>query len=121
LKYLILLAHGSRDQTWSQAFELMTTTLRERHANTLLAFMELSEPSFDDVVATAVEKGASQIDVLPLFLAKGRHLNHDIPQMCKHNTELHAINVNLLPPIGEDPRLAQVVIDIAEQALDEAS
>ena len=53
----------------------MTQTYGED--NVSLAYMELTSPSLEDAVAM-LGKDIRNIAVLPLFLAVGRHLRHDV-------------------------------------------
>lgn len=116
-EFTILLAHGSSDPDWGATFERMTHVLTSRQSNVKLAFMELSSPSMEEVIARAVVEGHSQFAVLPLFLAKGKHLKIDIPKKIDALEAQHAIKIRLLQPIGESPKLAAAMLDIVDDAL----
>ncbi len=112
---LLLVAHGSRDEGWSNAFQTMTLKAQSLNREVDLAFMELSSPSIEEVIANAVtHKGITQIQVLPLFLAVGKHLKHDIPEILDTLAHKFNITINLLPPIGEHPLLHQALAEIAQ-------
>jgi sirohydrochlorin cobaltochelatase len=106
---IIMLAHGSSNTSWSGAFEDMTEGLRKENPNAELAFMELSEPSLEDVVATSLSEGFDDFKVLPLFLARGRHLKKDVPLIIEALVEKHKIGIELLAPIGESPVMHKAI------------
>lgn len=109
---IILLAHGSSDQNWTDTFVELAKPATQKDQNTTLAFMELSTPSLECKVKEAKEEGYDRVVVLPLFLAKGRHLRKDVPAMLKDYEEKYAIETQLLAPIGEHPILAAALTDI---------
>jgi len=106
---MILLAHGSSDAQWAETFISLTASSREKHENIALAFMELNSPSLEDVTLQAIKNGYDHITVLPLFLAKGKHLKHDIPNQLKSLKSQYGISSKLLPPIGEENELSQAL------------
>lgn len=109
---LVLLAHGSSDEDWARPFFEMTKSVRDQHQNVKLAFMELSEPSMDSVVANAVKDGATHVSVLPLFLAKGRHLKKDVPAMLENYQSQFGVSTNLLTQMGDHPALSKAIEEI---------
>lgn len=115
----ILLAHGSSDPAWGETFAVMTAPVTRQYSNARLAFMELSSPTLDDVAEQAAEQGFEQIIVLPLFLATGRHLKKDIPDMLKNIEGRLGLRTQLLPPIGQHPALGSAILSIIEQTLSE--
>ncbi|KZZ60632.1 hypothetical protein A3762_03005 [Oleiphilus sp. HI0125] len=114
---IILLAHGSSNTSWSDAFFDMTKTLREQFDQADLAFMELSEPSLQDVCAHAASEGYEQIQVLPLFFATGRHLKKDVPNMIKEIKKDLSVDIKLLPAIGELPEFRDALMTIVQSKL----
>ncbi len=114
---IILLAHGSSDTNWSNTFVRLTEPACADNKHVALGFMELSEPSLEDCIAAAKEEGFTHVSVLPLFLAKGRHLKKDVPGMLKEYETKYSISSVLLPPIGEHPRLADALCDIIEETI----
>ncbi|MDX1453802.1 MAG: CbiX/SirB N-terminal domain-containing protein [Oleiphilaceae bacterium] len=116
-EYTILLAHGSSDPAWGATFEQLTAQLTDERDDVCLAFMELSSPTMDEVIQNLAEKGQKHFAVLPLFLAKGRHLKVDIPKQIDALESRLDVKIRLLPPIGESPKLAAAMLDIVNEAL----
>ncbi len=113
----ILLAHGSSDPNWSDTFVNLTAKACT-NAHTHLGFMELSEPSMETLAEQGVKQGCTHLRVLPLFLAKGRHLKVDIPKQLAALETRFGISTELLPPIGEHPQLAAALDSIIKETLE---
>ncbi len=114
----ILLAHGSRDPVWLETFRNLTAPALTGSADARLAFMELCPPSLEDSIRSATDDGITSIRVLPLFLARGRHLRQDIPKLIEQLQVRFAVEIELLPPIGEHPTLAQALEEIILETLE---
>ena len=117
-KKLVLLAHGSSSLEWSGAFESMTAQIRQQNEHAVIAFMELSSPSLQEVCAEAKSAGYQSIQVLPLFLAIGRHLKKDVPAMIAQYSQELDIDIELLAPIGQHPALSAAITQIASEYID---
>ena len=112
-KALILLAHGSRDPAWAAPFQMLTETLQAKHPQSqiALAFMELTEPSLTEVLKTWDQEGHTEVEVLPVFFAAGRHLKKDVPAQIEAFCEESSMKVTLREPIGAWPEIQAVMTD----------
>jgi sirohydrochlorin cobaltochelatase len=68
--------------------------------------------------ATAVEqlwaKGVRQVRVLPVFLASGKHLRVDLPQLIQDAQSKHpGLNVQVLPAVGLTEEVQNAVVNLA--------
>lgn len=117
----ILLAHGSRDPKWQTPFIDMTNAIKQQGNHTgstviiELAYMELCEPSLDQICKTFAQQGIKQVNVYPVFFAAGRHLRIDVPkQLSALEVELN-IKTTLYPPVGQErivqDAITQVIFD----------
>jgi len=109
---LIMLAHGSSNPSWSDAFFEMTEGVRSKFPAADLAFMELSTPTLHETCRKASSDGYTKIRVLPLFLSTGRHLKKDVPLMIEQLSDELKLDIQLLDAIGEQPRLRSAIVDI---------
>ena len=114
---IVLLAHGSSDERWAQTFVTLTRQACEDHSNVVLGFMELSEPSLEACIKEACDEGYQSVSVLPLFLAKGKHLHKDVPAMLERYSKQYDLPTRLLDPIGEHPALASAISSIIEDTV----
>lgn len=107
--HIILLAHGSPDPLWKQPFESLYEQAVGRYGRERcsLAFMELTTPTLEEVVANLPEQ-VTKVAVLPLFLAVGRHLRQDVPAQIA-SLQSDRLNLTLLAPIGEDELIKQAM------------
>ncbi|MFE8069634.1 CbiX/SirB N-terminal domain-containing protein [Marinobacteraceae bacterium S3BR75-40.1] len=116
---VILLAHGSSDANWQRTFEQLAAPTCQALPHARIAYMELCSPSLQDVVAQQVAEGAQAIKVVPLFLARGRHLRKDIPAMLADLQDAHpGVDMELTAPIGEAPALGEAVRSVVEGILE---
>lgn len=115
---LILFAHGSRDPAWAAPFESMRTRIVQA-APTVpceLAYLELMQPSFLQAVEKLVTAGVSHIRVLPVFLAVGKHLRVDLPELVEQALQVHTgLQFEVLPAAGESAALQNAVLALALQ------
>ncbi|MBS3804215.1 MAG: CbiX/SirB N-terminal domain-containing protein [Oleiphilaceae bacterium] len=114
---IVLLAHGSSDPRWCETFEALAAPTVEAVPGSVVAYMELAEPSMEKVIAEAVAEGCEDFTILPLFLAVGRHLRKDVPGMIKQMESEHGISIQLAAPVGENPQMGLAIRDVVEQTL----
>jgi sirohydrochlorin cobaltochelatase len=115
---LVLLAHGSRDPRWRAPFEAFTAHLvADLGAHKVrLAYMEFVSPSLVDMAEEAIRDGIQQVKIMPLFMAGGAHVDRDIPvQVQEVKDRFPSLELTVLPPIGEHPRLVAVMQEIVKE------
>jgi sirohydrochlorin cobaltochelatase len=115
---LILYAHGSRDPNWRRPFEQLAGELQRDvgEERVQLAYMEFAKPTLLDVAGDLQRRGIGRIRLLPLFLAGGAHVANDIPQQVGELMDRYpGLEVEVLSPIGEDPRLVSLMRAIATE------
>lgn len=123
---LLMVAHGSRRQAANEEFfEHVAATAAQagnRYSDVCGAFLELAEPSIVQGLTALMNKGHSEIYILPCFLNRGRHVAEDIPEdIAAFTSQYPQVNVHCLPYIGSEPRYLSMLADLAEQALQTTS
>jgi sirohydrochlorin cobaltochelatase len=122
-RHLILFAHGSRDPRWRQPFEgFHAKLLAEQGASAAqppfsvhLAYMEMTSPTLGEVVDAIVAEGGSKLVVLPMFMAAGAHLAHDLPRLLEEVAARHpGVEIQALPPLGEHPAVVEAMLRVAQ-------
>ena len=74
------------------------------------AHMELAPPDISAAYAACVEKGASHIVVLPLFLAQGKHWTRDIPSLTSQAAAAFpSTTYQIAEPLGIDDLLLDLL------------
>lgn len=113
---LVLLAHGSKDPRWRAPFERIVGELEQQlgKGKVRLAYMEFTGPTLMDVACECVGQSLLNLRVLPLFMAVGAHLIHDIPEQVEAvRSRFPQASVKVFAPIGEDGRLVRLIEEIA--------
>ena len=106
---LVLFAHGSRDPEWVLPFEVLRESVRLQAPDTAieLAYLEATAPDLNLCVRTLAAGGVTAIKVLPLFLALGKHLRTDIPELAARiKLDYPALTIEFLPALGQAPEFA---------------
>src|ERR1041385_5276685 len=82
---IVIVDHGSRRAESNRMLEelagLFARRFEERFAIVEPAHMELAEPSIKTAYARCVERGATNVVVVPFFLGPGKHWTGDIPSL----------------------------------------
>ena len=117
---VLVIGHGSRLRYNKETVEFQTRELRRLGLNAFCAFNEFNEPTIESMMEKLASEGADEIIVVPLFISLGDHLKNDVPPKIgledgvPEGDALFAgrtIRVKYLPPIGEDRRLTDVLVE----------
>ena len=117
---LVLFAHGSRDPLWHKPISSVAQRIGALSPDLLVtcAYLELSSPDIATATRNLLAAGASNITVVPLFLGVGRHAREDLPLLFKTLVNEHPqVNFTLKPAVGEDPRLIDLLVQIAMEGM----
>jgi sirohydrochlorin ferrochelatase len=120
MKALVLAAHGSRRQASNEEVIALSRLISKNMAADFpiitTGFLELTEPSIPDAIDLCVQQGATDVQVLPYFLAAGRHVEHDLPAEIVAARKIHTgLPVNVLPHIGGSPNMIGLIQSIARK------
>jgi sirohydrochlorin cobaltochelatase len=111
-KALILFAHGARDPRWAQPFQKLQGIAQSSLPDAVveLAFLELMEPRLPAVVAQLVERGCTEVSVVPVFLGQGGHVLRDLPPMIESlRTEYPNLSIHVSDAVGESPAVLDAI------------
>ena len=113
---IILFAHGARDPEWANPLRRVQAAIRQRAGDVTveLAFLELMAPTLPDCAAALAAGGASEIVVIPMFIAQGGHLKRDVPEMLALLRSTHPeVRFSLAGAIGENEIVVQAMAEAA--------
>ena len=116
---IVLFAHGARDPRWAEPFEAVAAQVHAAAAGreVVLAFLELMTPSLAEAIDRLAAAGATQIDVVPLFLGTGGHLRRDLPALVEAAKRAHpALAIRLHAAIGEHAAVVEAMARAAVTA-----
>jgi sirohydrochlorin ferrochelatase len=129
MKGMLLVGHGS---SMPYNKELVESTAKMITAETgeyvvRCGFMNMNTPSIKEALASFHGETIDALIVVPLFLAKGVHIEKDIPSeiglAAGQKKGTFALNGTTIPlvyadPIGSDPLLASLMVKNAKKALE---
>jgi sirohydrochlorin cobaltochelatase len=114
----ILFAHGAREPEWARPFEIVRDRLRQSGIRTELAYLEMMKPSLDDAARVLAGERVSAVTVVPLFLAEGRHLKRDLPDMIAALRRRHpGTEFHVTPALGDDPEILAAITDWVKRSV----
>jgi len=127
-KGMLLVGHGSKLPYNQELVEKTASIIKEKNSDYIVkcGFMNLNTPSIKDSLEAFRTEPIDVLVVVPLFLAKGVHIEKDIPgeigipEGTKKGT--FTLNGRSIPlvyadPIGSDPLLADLMVKNATAAL----
>lgn len=117
---LLLLAHGSRQPEWARPFEAVRDRLRQTHPELAvgLAFLEFMQPSLRHALMHAGEHGYAQVQIAPLFLGSGGHLQRDIPQVAQAvQAHYPALRIDIAAAAGEQAEVIEALTRYAARVV----
>jgi len=125
---MLLVGHGSKLPYNQELVEKTASIIKEKNSDYIVkcGFMNLNTPSIKDSLEAFRTEPIDVLVVVPLFLAKGVHIEKDIPgeigipEGTKKGT--FTLNGRSIPlvyadPIGSDPLLADLLVKNATAAL----
>lgn len=119
----VLIAHGAREASWALPLRRVRDAVAARAPGLRveLAFLGLMPPGLAECVETLAAEGFGRILVVPLFIARGGHLMHDVPRELEELRQKHpGVAFELAPPVGEAEAVVQAmaahVLDMASRA-----
>ena len=118
---LLIVDHGTRSARANARLAALAAELRRARPEWIVehAHMELSEPGFEFAISRLVEAGAEKVLVHLHFLGEGHHVRETIPALLAEVRRRHpTVSIETTPPLGFDSRIAQIVLDRMDQAMD---
>ena len=127
-KGMLLVGHGSKLPYNQELVEKTASIIKEKNSDYIVkcGFMNMNTPSIKDALEAFRKEPIDVLVVVPLFLAKGVHIEKDIPGEIgiPEGTKkgMFTLNGRSIPlvyadPIGSDPLLADLMVKNATAAL----
>ena len=126
----LLVGHGSKKPYNKQLIDNTAKIIAEKEPDYIVmtAFMENSEPNIPETLEKFREEDIDKLIVVPLFLARGIHIDMDIPGILgleegshKGTFKLKDSEIPLVyaQPIGENALLADLMIFNGRKAVED--
>lgn len=120
MKATLFIGHGTRSKTGLQELIAFIQQVIDRSEAPIqeISFLELADPTIADGFRRCVERGATEITVVPLFLLAAAHIKEDIPKTLKEiSKQFPHVVLQLADPFGVHDCLldgiAELIKDIA--------
>ncbi|MFZ7942642.1 sirohydrochlorin chelatase, partial [Neobacillus sp. 19] len=115
MEAIIYIAHGSRLSKANGKFiDFIKKVMKKASApQQAYGFLEHAEPSAAQAIEACIEKGASEITVVPVFLLPGIHANFDIPVELERYPN---IVFHYGKPLGVDAIMVDILADRLAEA-----
>lgn len=111
---LILFAHGARDAEWASPMRRVCAAVHAQapELRVELAFLEFMTPTLRDCAQILLAENYRRLIVLPMFIAQGGHLKHDLPQLIDELREQNPqVSFELAGAVGEVKSVVQAMAD----------
>ena len=127
---MLLVGHGSKLPYNKELIETTANLIAEKTDDYLVksGFMSLNTPTVGEQLEAFRREDIDMLVVVPLFLARGVHIEQDIPEILglpagarKGEFQMNGKTVPLVyaNPIGSDPLLAELMLKNASDAIAE--
>ncbi len=122
IKALVLTAHGSRREASNEEVKKLTDSIADQVKDEFpvveAGFLDIAQPSIVEAIGRCIERGATDIRLIPYFLSAGRHVQQDIPSEVDKARNNHPdISITILPHIGGAPGLGELICGLVTNNL----
>jgi sirohydrochlorin cobaltochelatase len=76
------------------------------------------KPDLHEAARTLAAEGVKAVTVVPLFLAQGKHLKRELPEMVEALKRKHrGMEFRVTPALGEEPEILAAITAWVERAV----
>ena len=120
MKGIVLFGHGARNPEWAEPFHSIRDAMLKREPDAMveLGFLEAMQPTLDQAIDALVARGATNIAIVPIFIATGGHIARDLPQLAAAAMDRHShVEVTIAAPVGQAVTIIEAMADYALKPL----
>ena len=124
VKAILYIGHGTRSKKGAEEAQSFLHRVMDRISVEIqeISFLELTEPSIEEGFLRCVNRGATEISVVPLFLLAAGHIKEDIPQALGPLCNMYpTIQVNIRDPFGVQGKILDGIAELVRNSVDEIS
>jgi len=121
---IVLFGHGARNAEYVEPFRRIRAAMLARapQAQVEIGFLELSQPTLEDALASLTAQGARHIRIVPIFFAPGRHILKDLPERVAAALERDTgLAIEIADAVGMVPAVIEAMAEYALSAPDNAA
>ena len=119
MRGIVLFGHGSRSPDWAKPFHAIRRAIMVRSPAmpVALGFLEAMRPTLDEAIDSLAAQGATEVDIVPIFLATGGHIAGDLPRLAAGAMDRHpGVVIRVAAPAGEASSVIEAMADYALHA-----
>ncbi len=119
MKAILYIGHGTRSIKGAEEAKRFVKQVMQRIDVEIqeMSFLELTEPLIKEGFRRCVEKGATEITVVPLFLLAASHIKQDIPQvLASLQADYPHVQVTVKDPFGVQGRILDAVAEFVRSS-----
>lgn len=120
MRGILILAHGSREESTIQTLRQVVDYVREIFSGEIIetAFLQFSKIDLHTGFENLKKQGVDNILVIPYFLFEGVHIKEDIPKEIEdYLNNNQGIRITLGKTLGADQRLAEILADRIRESI----
>lgn len=120
MKAILYIGHGTRSQKGMEEVMIFLQRVMEYSDIPIqeFCFLKLAEPHIEEGYQRCVERGATEITIVPLFLLAAGHIKEDIPLVLSSIREKYPhIEVNVRDPFGVQDKILEAIIDLVRNTV----
>ena len=120
MRAILYIGHGTRSKEGAaEAHSFIHRVMKRLNVEIQeISFLELTKPGIEEGFLNCVERGATEITVVPLFLLTAGHIKEDIPQalssLCKKYPN---IEVNIRDPFGVQGKILDGIAEMVRKTV----
>jgi sirohydrochlorin cobaltochelatase len=116
---LVLIGHGSRDPEAIVEYQRFAEILASRLRTPVQAcFLEFADPPIVEGIRACIERGATHIIALPLFLGPAGHQKNDVPAIINWaKAKWPHLEFQYGTPLGAQPQIIEILAQRAAEAI----
>ncbi|GHH96924.1 sirohydrochlorin chelatase [Neobacillus kokaensis] len=115
MKAILYIGHGTRSKKGAEEAKGFIERVIHRIDVPIqeISFLELTEPLIEDGFQQCVEKGATEITIVPLFLLAAGHIKQDIPRVLDSlRASYPHIQLEVKDPFGVQGKILNAVAEL---------
>jgi len=124
MKAILYIGHGTRSKKGAEEAKafLQRVITQVNVPIQEISFLELTEPFIDQGFQLCVERGATEIVVVPLFLLAAGHIKKDIPEeLTKLKGNYPHIKVSMRDPFGVQDKILGAIEELVRSTVEDVS
>ncbi|MEH7119962.1 sirohydrochlorin chelatase [Neobacillus vireti] len=120
MKAVLYIGHGTRSKKGADEARAFIARVSQRVdvPIQIISFLELTDPSIEEGFRQCVERGATEITVVPLFLLAAGHIKQDIPEvLAAVRAQYPDVSIKVKDPFGVQGKILDAVAELVRETV----